>query len=252
MKTFSSIVAVECFHLAFLSFFGRKVDKRDYALKGGCNLRFFLGSPRYSEDMDLDVVSIPVHVLQERVNGILHSDSFRHLLQTRQISIEHITEHKQSETTQRWKLGLLIPDEPRSIPTKLEFSRRGFDGEPLFEAVDPDIPRQYNIMAFMCPHYPAEVACLHKIGALASRSVPQARDVFDLHLLWSKERIALVRHALKQVDIQQAAGNLAALGYDHFMSQVVAYLPPDEQRIYEQEDVWDQIQMTLFERLEAL
>lgn len=252
MKSFSSIVAVECFHLAFLSVLGRKLDKNDYVLKGGCNLRFFLGSPRYSEDMDLDVAHVPVHGLRERVGGILHSAPFRQLLETRQIEIEHVTEHKQSETTQRWKLGLTVPGEPVPIPTKLEFSRRGFDDEPLFDAIDADVLKQHRITAFMCSHYPAEVACFQKIGALASRSVPQARDVFDLHVLWSKERIERIRPLLKPEQVQQAADHLAALRYEHFMGQVVAYLHPDDQRIYAEEGTWDRMQLSLLERMEAL
>ena len=58
----SPIACVEQFHLLFLEQLGRKLDKRHYALKGGCNLRFYLRSVRYSEDMDLDVQSTPVNV----------------------------------------------------------------------------------------------------------------------------------------------------------------------------------------------
>ena len=46
---------VELFHLLFLDFLGRKLDKRYCVLKGGCTLRFFMKSFRYSEDMDIDV-----------------------------------------------------------------------------------------------------------------------------------------------------------------------------------------------------
>jgi predicted nucleotidyltransferase component of viral defense system len=46
---------IEIFHLLFLRAFGARVDKSLFALKGGCNLRFFFKSVRYSEDMDLDI-----------------------------------------------------------------------------------------------------------------------------------------------------------------------------------------------------
>jgi hypothetical protein len=42
------IAWVEQFHLLFLDQLGRKLDKRNYALKGGCNLRFYLRSIRYA------------------------------------------------------------------------------------------------------------------------------------------------------------------------------------------------------------
>ena len=65
--------SVEVFHLLFLAQLGQKLDKKRFALKGGCNLRFFLRSPRYSEDMDLDVQVEPVDTLREKVGGILRS-----------------------------------------------------------------------------------------------------------------------------------------------------------------------------------
>ncbi len=51
---------IEIFHLLFLRAFGARVDKSLFALKGGCNLRFFLKSIRYSEDMDLDIHTMAV------------------------------------------------------------------------------------------------------------------------------------------------------------------------------------------------
>ncbi len=58
MAHYNVMQYTEQFHLLFLSLLGRKIDKRFYALKGGCNLRFFLESFRYSEDMDLDVETV--------------------------------------------------------------------------------------------------------------------------------------------------------------------------------------------------
>ncbi len=84
-----SIACVEQFHLLFLDQLGRKLDKRHYALKGGCNLRFFLKSIRYSEDIDLDVQLIPVNVLQDRVNQILTGVSLARILQARGMAITH-------------------------------------------------------------------------------------------------------------------------------------------------------------------
>ena len=64
MHVLQQIGYIERFHLLFLVQLGQKLDKRFYALKGGCNLRFFLKSIRYSEDMDLDVQTIPVSELR--------------------------------------------------------------------------------------------------------------------------------------------------------------------------------------------
>ena len=68
---------VELFHLLFLDQLGRRVNKNQCVVKGGCNLRFFFRSIRYSQDMDLDVRDIPAHALEDKVGGILNSTPFR-------------------------------------------------------------------------------------------------------------------------------------------------------------------------------
>ncbi len=64
---------VEVFHLTFLRAFASSVPAEHFAIKGGCNLRFFFGSARYSEDLDLDVCEVPVHQIREKVMAILES-----------------------------------------------------------------------------------------------------------------------------------------------------------------------------------
>ena len=46
MHILQQIEYIERFHLLFLAQLGQKLDKRFYALKGGCNLRFFFKSIR--------------------------------------------------------------------------------------------------------------------------------------------------------------------------------------------------------------
>ena len=124
MPSLSPKQSVEIFHLILLGHLGRKLDKQKWALKGGCNLRFFFRSPRYSDDMDLDVQGLPVDVLQGKVNSILSGRPLTTSLEVHGISIEHVTEHKQTETTQRWKFGLTVAGLNEPVPTKIEFSRR--------------------------------------------------------------------------------------------------------------------------------
>ena len=97
MHILRQIGYIERFHLLFLARLGQKLDKRFYALKGGCNLRFFFKSMRYSEDMDLDVQTIPVNGLRGRVAGILKSAPFLQALAVHGMNIEHVTEAKQTE-----------------------------------------------------------------------------------------------------------------------------------------------------------
>src|SRR5687767_1802324 len=93
--------AVEIFHLVFLRAFGTRVDKALFALKGGSNLRFFLRSIRYSEDMDLDVRTMAVGTLRNNVDRVLQTAAVVQTLRSQQIEIGEISLPKQTETTQR-------------------------------------------------------------------------------------------------------------------------------------------------------
>src|SRR5689334_11303903 len=114
--------AIEVFHLAFLGELGTKLDRALYAVKGGCNLRFFFASLRYSEDLDLDVHKVSKDTLRRKVDQILGGRSLALTLAARRISIAGVSRPKQTETTQRWKLELSLP---AAAHTKIEFSRRG-------------------------------------------------------------------------------------------------------------------------------
>jgi len=147
------IAWVEQFHLLFLDQLGRKLDKRHYALKGGCNLRFYLKSIRYSEDMDLDVQSTPVDVVQDRVEQILSGKSFAQILQARGLAVIHHSAPKQTETTQRWKLTLTARGVALPMPTRIEFSRRGIDQPIAFAPVDGLLMRDYQLTPFLASRH---------------------------------------------------------------------------------------------------
>ena len=84
--------------------FGAHVDKSLFALKGGCNLRFFLKSIRYSENIDLDIHTMSVGTLQSNMTRLLEARAFAQLLRAQGIEIARTTHPKLTQTTQRWKL----------------------------------------------------------------------------------------------------------------------------------------------------
>lgn len=249
MPEISPIQYVEQFHLLFLDQLGRKLDKKYYALKGGCNLRFYLKSIRYSEDMDLDVQEIATALLRERVNMILQSKAYTQILQVRGIRIAHVSEPKQTDTTQRWKLGLQTAS---SVPlhTKIEFSRRGMKEETRFEPVTPEVIRQYQLGPIMANHYPGEIAFQQKVAALVTRALTQARDVFDLHLLISSGFAAQgLPDELKPL-ARKAQENAMSVSFEVFKSQVLAYLPSEYQSQYDSASVWEGMVLTVVETLD--
>jgi len=249
MNTYTLRQYVELFHLLFLSQLVQKLDKKLYALKGGCNMKFFFKSPRYSEDIDLDVQSIPVDVLRNKVNNILNSRPFTDILQVRNIEIEHITEHKQTETTQRWKLGLTVPYTEKPLPTKIEFSRRGLENPIKFESISPEIIRTFELSPIMANHYPAEITCQQKLRAIISRTTPQARDIFDLYLLlaYRVEKVDLPEDL--RSNLNKAKERILSMGFSVFKSQVISYLEPGDQLRFESEEAWDNIRLRVVETL---
>ena len=240
---------VELFHLLFMSQLGRKLDKRFYALKGGCNMRFFFKSPRYSEDIDLDVQSISVTLVREKVNQILKSKPFKDILQIRNIIIEHITEHKQTETTQRWKLGLTVSGLEAPLPTKIEFSRRGLEKTVKFESVSSELVRFFELSPILINHYPAEVTCLQKIRAIVFRSIVQARDVFDLYILLASQVDEIVIPEELRSHLERAKENILSIKFDVFKSQVISYLDLEDQPRFESEEIWDDIRLRVIKAL---
>ncbi len=243
---------VEIFHLRFLLHLGRVVDVAAYILKGGCNLRFFLRSPRYSEDLDLDVGGVDVDVLRSRVNGLLVSKAFVEGLRLHGLGIEHVTEHKQTATVQRWKLGLHVPAIPAPVPTRIEFSRREAGGDTRFEPVSPALAGTYALPPIMVTHYTALEAFRQKLRALVSRSAPQTRDVFDLHLLLTSGAVsgAAVPES-DPADLERAKERVFSLDFSDFRGQVLSYLAPEDRVAWDSEAAWDGMRLRVLDALEG-
>lgn len=146
--TWTDITRVELFHLQLLRLLGTGPVKSHIALKGGCNLRFFFGSVRYSEDMDLDVApKLEAYALRERMDGILAGAALHAALRSANVEITRVSAPKQTDTTQRWKIGLRARDRA-GVPlhTKVEFSRRPAREHAVLEAVSPAVLSRYALL----------------------------------------------------------------------------------------------------------
>jgi predicted nucleotidyltransferase component of viral defense system len=240
---------IEQFHLLFLVQLGRRLDKTLFIVKGGSNLRFFHRSIRCSEDLDLDLGEAEVHVVRDKVDEILGSRPFAQILEARGIRIHHARGHKQTETTQRWKLGLGVERAALPLPTRIEFSRRGVTEEVVYGSVDAALIRAYQLPPVMVSHYSAGAAFRQKVRALAERRETQARDIFDLHHLIASGAAAGTAGSFNAAEIERARLNAMAVDFGTFKSQVLAYLPPDEQPRYDSPPVWDTLVLEVVESL---
>jgi len=231
-----------------------RLDRGNWVVKGGVNLRAWFGSRRYSEDLDLDVIRSAPHVLREKFDKVLHSRPLAEVLTTQSLEITRISRPKQTDTTQRWKIELKAAGVSVPLHTKVEFSRRGTGAdEYALEPVRPDIVRPYGIPAPTANHYTARSAIRQKIRALAGRSETQARDVWDLdHLIRTTNADPRPLPRDVRALLPEAVERALSLGYDKFKAQVVPYLSEENQAVYGTRDAWDRMCELVAERLEQL
>lgn len=246
MLVYSPFQIREIFHLEFLRWFSRKVSANSYGLKGGANLRFFFESRRYSEDMDLDIERLRVESLKKTVLEILLSRGFGDSLRSfgiQKIIPPDLSKAKQTETTQRFKVHLLTSSNI-DLFTKIEFSRRERTFKPVVESVSTSVLRSYKMPPLLIPHYDGAVASQQKVFALARRTSVQARDVFDLFILSSREFVAK-KGAFKNEPntLQQALTRLYEIQYPEFRDTVVAYLDPTDQNHFSSPAILDEIKI---------
>jgi len=250
VRIYSPKAGVELFHLVLLDLLGRKVDKRHCALKGGCNLRFFMQGFRYSKDMDLDVkTALSKDKLQGIMTQIIESKALKQLLDVRGIRIQEWSSPKQTDTTQRWKFALMLPISSVPIRTKVEFSRRGMKAGLAFDSIEANLIREYKLTPIMASHYQREAAYVQKVIALATRRQTQARDVFDLHFLLSSGVDSTVVYDKAANYIDRARDNAWTVSYDMFKSQVVSFLHPEYQEQYSSPELWDRMVLVVVEAL---
>jgi predicted nucleotidyltransferase component of viral defense system len=246
MENYNSLQLREVFHLEFLRRLGRAVKSENYTVKGGVNLRFFFKSFRYSEDMDIDVRGIGVARLKETVMKILGNNLFRENLKPFGITgiiSPDMARAKQTETTQRFKVHL-ISSSGEDLFTKVEFSRRGFSGNPVIGAVDDSILRAYKLTPLLVPHYDSYCAITQKLGALASRTAIQARDIFDLYILSSQCDIEGKRiDNIAPEILKKAYERIFEIEFEQFRDTVVSYLSGEDQVAYNKPESWEEIRL---------
>lgn len=240
--------AVELFHLFFCRQLDQNLERNLYSIKGGCNLRFFYQSIRYSEDIDIDIQTVALKTLENKVDRILKGQPFLQNLLLQKIEVVDFTKPKQTETVQRWKIQ--IKSEGVTLPTKIEFSRRGLDLQVEYGPIDSNLQTAYKTYPILCSHYGLETALEQKIRALVYRTETQARDIFDLDLLLKKNKS--FTRSFTQEEKRQAIENIMSVSFTDFQGQVVAYLMPEYQSYYEEESTWFTLQEGVLAFLETL
>ena len=234
----------EAFHFCFLERLLKLADTNLFVLKGGVNLRFFFRSPRYSEDMDIDVVAGSVATLKKNGYKVLDDAALRRTLRTYgivDVEVNDPDKAKHTDTTQRFRVQLVTAAGER-LPSKVEFSRRtpASAGGREVAQIDSEVARRYQRLAFRCQHYDGRAAAVQKVLALAARPVTQARDVFDLDVLQrgGHTQDLEIDKLVSSEKRATAAANARALGYDDFAGQVLEFLDDEHRRELDDVAVW--------------
>lgn len=238
---------VELFHISFLATLSRRLEPSRYVLKGGVNLRFFFGSVRYSEDIDLDLLGVPAWNLEGKVDDLLLAKGpLPYLLRPAGLAIGDVSKPKQTDTTQRWKVTVAVAGRDEPVRTKIEFSHReGPDGYRL-EPIPAPIVEPYALRSPSVQHYVGDVPAEQKVEALAGRTETQARDVFDLEMLL---RLRPLPTGGLDAEIRaQAAARTLELPFDAFRDQVLPFLEPDVAELYDAA-AWEQMRTFVADRL---
>ena len=186
---------------------------------------------------------------------ILKTPSFQNALKA--FSVERvvppdIVRAKQTETTQRFKIHL-ITFAGEDLFTKVEFSRRGFEGKVIVQPVSNLILREYTLPPLLAAHYDIQSAIMQKIGALAARSVIQARDIFDLYMLSSQYKIFEIEKVnTNDAMLAKARENVFEVGFEQFRDTVVCYLSSEDQAVYDSPSLWDEIKLKAADFIDEL
>lgn len=233
--------AVECLHLGFLGVLRTRLDEGRYVLKGGANLRYFFDSVRYSEDIDLDVNGVEGWKLEDQIDKTLASDALAIVLRSAGVCVlgDLTSKPKQTDTTRRWKLQMEADGLRDPVRTKIEFSARNGEERFALESVPDRIVRPYGMRPPSVQHYLLEPATEQKVVALALRPETQARDVFDLDMLFRKAPLRAGAVSGKQ--LRAAAECATSLPYAAFEDQVRPFLDPPIAATYDQA-AWEQMQ----------
>jgi predicted nucleotidyltransferase component of viral defense system len=248
-----AVYHVEGFHLVFLRVLETKLDRTRYVVKGGVNLRAWFGSMRYSEDLDVDAVDVETHALRETVDKLLSGPALAAMLRARGLELLRTSKPKQTDTTQRWKFEIRAQDIAPALHTKVEFSRRGVVEDYALEPVRSEIVRPHGIPAPTANHYTAAAAIRQEISALVGRRVTQARDIWDLDHLFRTAGVdpRPLAPSLQRA-LPEAIERVMELSRDDFRAQVVPFLAPEVQEIYESSEAWERIRELVIERLMEL
>ena len=147
-------------------------------------------------------------------------------------------------------MALTLPGTSMPVPTKVEFSHRDEVEGSRTEPIDMTFASTHRLQPVLLPPYPAPVAIAQKVRALVGRTQVQARDVFDLSVLFARVGDARAALLTAKEDLAAAVTRALELSFDDYAGQVVPYLEPAHVDAFGTRAAWDALQLHVVETLE--
>lgn len=254
------VEAREAVHILLLHELMRIGGGHSVILKGGVNLRLFFASVRYSEDMDLDGEPEFSSAIRGTIRKVFEDRGFLNSL--RSLGLRGLDPgegvNKDTDTVFRHKFHVIGRGDIR-YPTKIEVSfRPRFEPDiALVEQVPTCFVEDYVGLgaSLRVPHYNLPAAVRQKVEALAGRTVVQARDVFDLHVLGLTEpggELAMhIGQHVRADRLSLAIQRTYDITFDEFEGQVVEFLADEARATYGTREAWDEVRLRVAGAIEA-
>lgn len=212
------------------SVFSRDIAAR-LAIKGGFAMRMYAQTKRPTKDIDLQAdpkmpMGTVAGIIREGIDAALGSGLLEDIT---------ITEPKQTETVQRWKINGRVAGGESNVHLTVEVSRRGMPSDDLLLRRDFVPQPAAGALPSVVTVYSPAMMLVSKMAALASPNRIAARDVWDINELFDvmiemriEPPIALIAEfgAERLVQLQQAIDDkLDAMPWPVAKEQIVPLLP---------------------------
>ena len=218
-SVFPNIVREYSQHV-FLTELYRLPESEHMLFKGGTALRIVYGSPRFSEDLDFSLFSVPAGANQQFVEGLFVSV----LAEIERVGI-HIEIGNKSAVTSGGYFGIATLNIAGYPPVAIELnisSRTRAD-----ERVEVDSITNNFVPTYTLYHLPQQEIVEEKVfGALRERKKP--RDYYDLYFLMRKNMLSVdQKHRLAVIarEIVEEARKV------DFRGELGMFLPASQQAI---------------------
>ena len=107
-------------------------------------------------------------------------------------------------------------------------------------------------MPILANHYLLPTAIRQKVGALVDRREVQARDVFDLSVLFARAGEELRGYEDIRPRIPAAVERVWALSHSDYRGQVIAFLEPEHAESHGSVEAWEAMQLQVVTALERI